>query len=111
VEIGLLIDLLETVGLEGIAQVDLQERIHHNQPLQALSKMSFAIIQTVIRKLERRYGVNLLQEINRSMKTIHYESGRLYLEVEEIAERERPPMIEVPAYREKLVARKTPSPI
>lgn len=110
VEIGLLIDILETVGLEAIAQVDLQERIHHNQPLQALSKMSFAIIQTVIRKLERRYGVNLLQEINRSMKTIHYEAGRLYLEVEEIAERERPPIIEVSAYQEKLAARKTLSP-
>ncbi len=110
VEIGLLIDILETIGLEGIAQVDLQERIHHNQPLQALSKMSFAIIQTVVRKLERRYGVNLLQEINRSMKTIHYEAGRLYLEVEEIAERERPPIIELAAYQEKLAARKTPSP-
>lgn len=111
VEIGLLIDILETTGLDAIAQVDLQERIHHNQPLQALSKMSFAIIQTVVRKLERRYGVNLLEEINRTMKTIHYEAGRLYLEVEEIAERERPPMIEVPAYREKMAARRTPSPI
>lgn len=110
VEIGLLIDILETAGLDAIAQVDLQERIHHNQPLQALSKMSFAIIQTVVRKLERRFGVNLLQEINRSMKTIHYEAGRLYLEVEEIAERERPPMIEVPAYQEKIAARRTPSP-
>ncbi|MCS6906321.1 MAG: glucosyl-3-phosphoglycerate synthase [Anaerolineales bacterium] len=110
VEIGLLIDTLETAGLEAIAQVDLQERIHHNQPLEALSKMSFAIIQTVVRKLERRYGIDLLQEINRSMKIIHYEAGRLYLEVEEIAERERPPMIEVPAYREKLGVRKTPSP-
>ncbi len=110
VEIGLLIDILETAGLDVIAQVDLQERIHHNQPLQALSKMSFAIIQTVVRKLERRYGVNLLQEVNRSMKTIHYEAGRLYLEVEEIAERERPPMIEIPAYQEKKAARRTPSP-
>ncbi|GAB4482803.1 MAG: hypothetical protein Kow0088_25810 [Anaerolineales bacterium] len=107
VEIGLLIDLLETVGLDGIAQVDLQERIHHNQPLQALSKMSFAIIQTVVRKLERRFGVNLLQEVNRSMKTIHYDAGRLYLEVEEIAERERPPMIEVAAYRDRRGLRKT----
>ncbi len=110
VEIGLLIDILETVGLDAIAQVDLQERIHHNQPLQALSKMSFAIIQTVVRKLERRYGVNLLEEINRSMKTIHYEAGRLYLEVEEIAERERPPMVDVPQYQQKFAARKIPSP-
>jgi glucosyl-3-phosphoglycerate synthase len=51
VEIGLLIDMLEKFGLHSIGQVDLQERIHHNQPLDALSKMSFAIIQAVIRKL------------------------------------------------------------
>jgi hypothetical protein len=38
--------------LSAIAQVDLQERIHHNQELEALGKMSFEIIQTVLRKLE-----------------------------------------------------------
>ena len=35
VEIGMLIDTLEMGGLGAIAQVDLQERIHHNQPLEA----------------------------------------------------------------------------
>ena len=48
VETGLLIDVFERCGLEAIAQVDLLERIHHNQPLEALSKMSFAILQTVV---------------------------------------------------------------
>jgi hypothetical protein len=50
VEIGLLIDILECCGLSAIAQVDLHERVHHNQPLESLSKMSFAIIQAVIQK-------------------------------------------------------------
>jgi len=54
VETGLLIDIYERYGLGAIAQVDLLERIHHNQPLEALSKMSFAIIQAVMRKLESR---------------------------------------------------------
>lgn len=99
VEIGLLIDMYERFGLHSIAQVDLQERIHHNQSLEALGKMSFAIIQAVSRKIERRFERNILEEVNKTMKLIRYSPGRLYLEVEEIAELERPAMIDCPAYR------------
>ena len=102
VEIGLLIDVLDRFGLNAVAQVDLKERIHHNQPLEALSKMSFAIIQAVIRKLEYRYGQNILENVNKTMKLIRYEEERFVLDVEEIAERDRPPMIELPEYRERL---------
>ncbi len=101
VEIGLLIDMLEKFGLGAIAQVDLRERIHHNQPLESLSKMSFAIIQVVIRKLEKRYGQDFMEEVNKSMKLIRYEPGRLFLEVEKIAERDRPPMVEIPEYMQQ----------
>jgi len=102
VEIGMLIDMLEKFGLNAIAQVDLQERIHHNQPLEALSKMSFAIIQAVIRKLESRYGQSILENVNKTMKLIRYEEESFRLDVEEIAERDRPPMIELPEYLERL---------
>lgn len=104
VEIGLLIDILEQLGLGAIGQVDLQERVHHNQSLESLSKMSFAIIQAVFNKLERRYGCSFLEDVNRSMKLIHYESGRLCLDVEEIAEKQRPPMLEQPEYAQAQVA-------
>ncbi|GAB4543425.1 MAG: hypothetical protein Fur002_15390 [Anaerolineales bacterium] len=101
VETGLLIDIYERYGLNAIAQVDLLERIHHNQPLEALSKMSFAIIQTVIRKLESRFGRDMLEDVNKSMKLIRHSSKGYFLEVEEIAERARPPMIEVQEYLER----------
>jgi len=100
VETGLLIDVLDNFGLSAIAQVDLLERVHHNQPLEALSKMSFAIIQAVIRRVERRYGASILEDVNKSMKLIRHEAGGYYLDVEEIIERERPPMAEVPEYVE-----------
>lgn len=102
VEIGLLIDVLDKFGLNAIAQVDLQERIHHNQPLEALSKMSFAIIQAVIHKLEPRYGQSILENVNRTMKLIRYEQDSFRLDIEEIAERDRPPMLEIPEYCERL---------
>jgi len=98
VETGLLIDIFERYGLNAIGQVDLQERVHHNQQLESLSKMSFAIIQTVVRRLERRYGRNILEDVNKSMKMIRYDQEELYLAVNEIAELERPPMLEIPEY-------------
>jgi glucosyl-3-phosphoglycerate synthase len=102
VETGLLIDIYEKFGLPAIAQVDLLERIHHNQPLDALGKMSFAIIQAVIHKLEGRFGRAVLEDVNRSMKLIRHNSKGYFLDVEEIAERARPPMIEVQEYLEKM---------
>ncbi|HUF37949.1 MAG TPA: glucosyl-3-phosphoglycerate synthase, partial [Anaerolineales bacterium] len=98
VEIGLLIDIFERFKLQSIAQVDLLERIHRNQSLANLSKMSFTILQTLIRKLENRYGQTLLEDVNRSMKFVHYSKGDYYLEVENLAELERPPMVEIPEY-------------
>jgi glucosyl-3-phosphoglycerate synthase len=101
VETGLLIDIFERYGLRAIAQVDLLERVHHNQDLEALGKMSFAIIQTVLRKLEKRYERAIIEDVNKTMKLIRYANGGYFLDVEEIAERERPPMITIPAYLER----------
>jgi glycosyltransferase involved in cell wall biosynthesis/nucleotide-binding universal stress UspA family protein len=101
VETGLLIDVYERYGLNAIAQVDLLERIHHNQHLEALSKMSFAIIQTVMHKLENRFGREVLEDVNRSMKLIRHDRRGYSLEVEQIAERDRQPMIEVKEYLER----------
>ena len=106
VEIGLVIDIFEKFGLSSIAQVDLQERVHHNQPLESLSKMSFAIIQTVVRRMEKRYNTKLLEDVNKTMKLIHYGEQRLLLDVEEIAELERPAMVELVQYQERSTAKR-----
>ena len=100
VETGLLIEIFEQFGLRSIAQVDLLERIHRNQDLEALSKMSFAIIQTVLRKIENRYERAIVENVNKTMKLIRHSRDGYYLTVEDIAEHERPPMISVPAYQE-----------
>ncbi len=101
VETGLLIDILEKYGLNAIGQVDLLERVHHNQKLEALSKMAFAIIQTVVRRLERRYELNVLEDVNKTMKLIRYDQDVLYLDVNEIAELERSAMVDIPEYCER----------
>ena len=63
--------------------------------------MSFAIIQTVMRRLEQRYGWDILEEVNNTMKLIRYEPGRFFLEVEKIAEHERPPINTLPEYQKR----------
>ncbi|MBJ7599859.1 MAG: glucosyl-3-phosphoglycerate synthase [Candidatus Nephthysia bennettiae] len=98
VETGHLIDLLENFGLNSIAQTDLGVRIHRNQELFDLSKMAFAIMQVALKRLGDRHRMHLLEEINRSMKLIHYNNDRFSLEVMEIADWERPPMAAIPEY-------------
>lgn len=101
VETSLLIDMIEKYRLNSIGQVNLDMRVHRNQKLQELSKMSFAIIQTILSKLEERFETNFLEEINSTMNTIQYEGDRFFLKVNEITELERPPMITVNEYRQK----------
>lgn len=101
VEIGMLIDMLERFGIDAMGQVDLLRRIHHNQPLTALSQMSFAIIQTLIRKIDGRLGLTLLKDVNRTMKIVAREKERFFLDVVEIAELQRPPIARLPEYRDR----------
>jgi nucleotide-binding universal stress UspA family protein/glycosyltransferase involved in cell wall biosynthesis len=101
VETGLLIDLFNQYGIHAIAQVDLEERIHRNQPLSSLSQMAFAIIQVFMQRLEERNRIKLFEDINRSMKLIQHRRRTYALEVKEIQDFERPPMISLPEYQAK----------
>jgi glucosyl-3-phosphoglycerate synthase len=53
VEIGMLIDVLETVGLDAMAQVDLDLRQNSHQPLPALTPMAFAVLRAIAVRLQR----------------------------------------------------------
>jgi nucleotide-binding universal stress UspA family protein len=101
VEIGLLIDVLEAAGLPAIGQVDLERRIHRNQPLPNLSQMAYVILQAAIRKLEERHRIELLTEVGRGMKQINQSKETFKLDVREIGDEMRPPIITVPAYVER----------
>lgn len=50
VEVQSLIEILEKFGLDCIAQSNLIERVHRHQPINSLSKMSSAIMQTILRR-------------------------------------------------------------
>ncbi|MEQ4718800.1 glucosyl-3-phosphoglycerate synthase [Nonomuraea sp. B19D2] len=54
VEFGLLVDLLQLVGLDGMAQVDLGTRTHTHQSMAALGRMAGQIMLTAWSRLERQ---------------------------------------------------------
>ncbi len=93
VETGLLVDLLERYGLYSIGQVNLEKRVHRNRPLADLSLTAFAIVQVILTRLQDRARITLLEEVNRSMKLIHFDHDHLSLEVKQVQDVERPPMV------------------
>jgi glucosyl-3-phosphoglycerate synthase len=101
VEIGHLIDLADRIGLNGFGQVDLDIRIHRNQELEGLSRMSFVILQAVMKRLEERRRSRLFAELGSTMKLPRSTPSTLSLEVIDLADAERPPMVRIPEYLEK----------
>jgi glucosyl-3-phosphoglycerate synthase len=53
VDIALLLDAYEAVGLDALAQVDLDVRQNAHQPLRDLGPMAYAVLQAVASRLER----------------------------------------------------------
>src|SRR5207302_9959822 len=99
VETGLLVDTLQRAGLAAIGQVDMKQRIHRNQSLYDLSKMSFEVLQVAMKRVGEAHGTNLLEEANFTMKLIAAGGGGLHLEMHDIIDIERPPIATVPAYQ------------
>lgn len=50
VEVGLLVDLWRRYGLGALAQVDLEERVHRNRPLEQLGRTAFEVQHTLLRR-------------------------------------------------------------
>ena len=62
--------------------------------------MSFAIAQVVLRRLEQRQRVRLIEPVNQNMKLIRYaEDEGFHLDLREIRDHERPPIATIPEYR------------
>jgi glucosyl-3-phosphoglycerate synthase len=93
VEIGLLIDVAARFGGTAIAQRDLGVREHRNRPLDELSPQAMAVLATCL----RRAGVPT-DQLGTSLVRYDDDHESLLVPVEV---RERPPMLDVPAYRAK----------
>ncbi len=101
VEVGLLIDIYEKYGLKGLAQVDLDRRVHRHQRLAALGRMSFAILHTFFTRLKEKDLVTFKEEISDEFELVKRRGEDIFLKKERFSFIERPPMITVEQYRRK----------
>jgi glucosyl-3-phosphoglycerate synthase len=101
VETGHLLDISRKFGMDVLAQVDLERRIHKHQDLPALRKMSFAILQTFCARLSDHQKVEFKEQYSNVLRTIGAVDNKYFAENEVIEIIERPPMITIPEYLEK----------
>ncbi|MDR0448267.1 MAG: glucosyl-3-phosphoglycerate synthase [Treponema sp.] len=98
VELGLLIDILEMDGIEALAQVDLDMRIHRNQSTEALGRMSYGILQTFFERAEKYGKSKLLSELEDRHIFLERQEAEHRVIKTEISAMQRPPMITLPEY-------------
>lgn len=101
VETSHLIDVYEKWGMEAIAQVDLDQRVHRNQETRDLGKMAFGILRAFLFRAEALGVIGELPELSTLLRQFQAKEETFEQIAHEIVEEERPPMIEIPEYRKK----------
>jgi glucosyl-3-phosphoglycerate synthase len=101
VELGLLVDALEAVGLDALGQVDVGVRRHRHQDGQALGRMAATIYATALERLGRAGRLKGEEDLVTPVIT-QFARGEEGFEprVSAVPVEERPPMERVPEYRE-----------
>jgi glucosyl-3-phosphoglycerate synthase len=87
--------------MEAFAQCDLDQRIHRNQPTDALGRMSFGILQSFLNRLRSHGKIENLAEVSNMYRSYLVNGTEYEAVTREIIEEERPPMIDIPEYLEK----------
>jgi glucosyl-3-phosphoglycerate synthase len=100
VEVGLLVDLLDLVGLDAMAQVDLGYRQHRHQDNEGLGQMSAQIITVALGRHDRQRQVGMTGQPHPWLAQFRRgEPGAVGFErevmVSHIAVPERPPLAQV----------------
>jgi glucosyl-3-phosphoglycerate synthase len=101
VETSHLIDVYHRWGLGAIAQTDLDRRVHRNQHTRDLGKMAFGIMQTFLKRVEALGIVGNLPELSTTLRQFQVNNNAFEEVPLNILEEERPPMVDIPEYREK----------
>jgi glucosyl-3-phosphoglycerate synthase len=101
VETSMNIDIYKKWGLDVMAQVDLDRRIHRNQDTKALGRMAFVILKTFINRKIRLGLIDLKEELFDEMIQYNLVNEKYQADILKIEGYERPPIIEIPEYREK----------
>ena len=103
VETSMILDIYTKWGLDVIAQTDLDRRVHRNQATQALGRMAFVIMKTFINRKARLGLIDLKKQMFDEMIQYQHVEDEYRPTTYKMEGLERPPMVEIPAYREKFM--------
>ncbi len=101
IETSMLLDIYDKWGMSVMAQVDLDKRVHRNQDTKALGKMSFVIMKTFLRRIENYGLVKIRQNVYNELIQYQKVPGHYQKDTFHIEGHERPPIIDIPEYRQK----------
>ena len=101
VETSHLIDVWHRWGMKAFGQTDLDQRVHRNQPTRELGRMAFGILQTFLSRMVSLGFIKDLPDAKKVLRQFQAQDKDLKQVEYAIEEDERPPMIQVPAYRQK----------
>ena len=97
VEIGLLVDALRLVGLDGLAQVDLSRRKHRNQEIGKLGRMASEILLVAFERLRREGRLRMDAPATELTQFVRSENDYELATIDMVPS-ERPPLRTVPEY-------------
>jgi glucosyl-3-phosphoglycerate synthase len=89
VDVALLIDIAAHAGLDSMAQVDLEERVHRNRPLRELRAMATVIARAILSRAERDERLAISGGFERAVLLPGSDGS---LDATDLVQLERPPM-------------------
>jgi glucosyl-3-phosphoglycerate synthase len=98
VEVGMLVDVLELLGLDAMAQVDLGRREHRNSDDYALGRMAAQVQLAVMSRLQAHGRVVLTETPATELVQFVRRDGTFRAVSTDVAIGERPPALDVPQY-------------
>jgi hypothetical protein len=96
VEIGNVIEYVHKWGMDGLAQSELGEILHRNQPLEALSKMSFQVLEAFFRLSNGLLAPGMADRMNGVLRQPFLSETGFTLYQAQLRQEVRPPMSAVP---------------
>lgn len=101
VELALLVDTLELLGLDAVAQVDLGVRVHRHHDERRLGRMAAEILHTALGRLARRGDLRADLALGATLTQFDRADEGFVSTVHDVARLERPPMASVPEYAQR----------
>lgn len=101
IETSMILDICEKWGMDVMAQVDLEKRVHRNQDTKALGRMAFVILKTFLHRIEKLGLVDIKQDLFHQMIQYSLVRNEVKPNLFALERLERPAIVEIEKYREK----------